>query len=309
VTRYPQLLAILFAVSLASALLLATLPALVLASGPAHRPAIRDAADGLDAWLVVEALLAPVGDAALVGEAPVEDLSGGIETAILLGLIVIVALPLVAWLPGAFVMGGVLLTLHEAPAPFRWRRFLWGGWHWWGAFLLLGIFQAVAVAVVLGPLVTAAILVQGPLTWVVVGTAALVSVLGLALLELTRVVAVTSDTRHLVWAFRQAVRLVRCRLPAAAGLYSLTLGVVALLHAVYRLGLRPLVPLESWLLVLIVQQSFVAVRLVTRLVRLAGGVALAHASPVSRLRVPAAIEGSLDGLPGRNPAEVSQGRV
>jgi hypothetical protein len=297
VARYPQLLAILFGVNLASALLLATLPALFLASGPAHRPAIRDAADGIDAWLVVEALMAPAGNAALAGEAAVEGPSGGIETAVLLGLLVAAALPLVAWLPGAFVMGGVLLTLHEAPAPFRWRRFLWGGWHWWGAFLLFGVFQAVAVVVVLGALASAAILAPGALTWVAVGVAVLVSVSGLALLELTRVVAVANNTRHLVWAFGQAARLVRRRFLPVAGLYGLTLGLVALLHAVYRLGLLPVVPLEWWLLVAAVQQSFVAARLATRLVRLGGAVALAHTAPVPRLRGPAAAEVSSRNLP------------
>jgi hypothetical protein len=122
-------------------------------------------------------------------------------------------------------------------------------------------------------------------------------------------VAVANHTRHLAWAFGQAVRLVRRRLPAVAALYGLTLGLVVLLHAVYRLGLLPLVSLERWLLVAVVQQSFVAARLATRLVRLGGGVAVARASPASRLRVPAAARDTAQDLSARPLVRQSDRRL
>ena len=61
-----------------------------------------------------------------------------------------------------------------------------------------------------------------------------------------------------------------------------------LLHALYRLGLMPLLPLEWWLLVLAVQQSFILLRLGSRLARLAGASALlrhAEGEPVGPLPV------------------------
>ena len=63
--RYPQVWLVVFVVNLFSALLLVVPPALGLASGLGQRPAIFAAADGLDAWLVIETLMSSLADAAL----------------------------------------------------------------------------------------------------------------------------------------------------------------------------------------------------------------------------------------------------
>jgi len=102
-----------------------------LATGMGYRPAIRQAADGVDAWLVIETLMSPLSDIALGDTAP--ESTSQLRRATLLGLLVTLALPLVAWLPAAFMSGGVLVTYAGAPSsfdklrttPFRWRRFLW----------------------------------------------------------------------------------------------------------------------------------------------------------------------------------------
>jgi hypothetical protein len=70
------------------------------------------------------------------------------------------------------------------------------------------------------------------------------------------------------------VRLIWQQPLAVTVLYILSLVLAALLHAVYRMGLTPYLPLEWWPLVLLVQQGFIAARLGIRLARLAGGVAL-----------------------------------
>jgi hypothetical protein len=269
--RYPQVWLLVFAVNLFSALLLAVPPALGLALDLGHRPAIYAAADGLDAWLVIETLISSLSNTAL-GE------SGAAPGAtLLLAPLLALVLPLIAWLPASFLNGGLLLTYAEAPRPFRWRRFLWGGWHWWGAFLLLGGVQGAVSVVMLLLTATVAGLVAALgnwAVWIAAPPLILLTMLGLALLEFTRVFAVVDGTRNLAQAFGRAASLIVHRPLAVGLLYGLSFLLVGLLHAVFRLGLLPVLPLELWLLVLGVQQAFLILRLGTRLARLAGGVAL-----------------------------------
>jgi len=310
VLRYRQVLVILFAVNLLGALALALLPALDLAAGLGHRPAIRQAADGIDVWLVIETLASWSAD---------ETFRQG---AVSPGLAPAAGVALLAWLSGAFLNGGVLLTYAEdgrssnkagpdpsariSPGPrtapqakasvgapgalpsngpnarrFHWRRFLWGCWHWFGAFLLLGAVQAVASVVLFVLLVGGAMgtvaAAGGWLTWVVVPLLMLVAILWLALTECTRIVAVVEGTRNVLRAFGGAMRFVLRHLPSVAGLYGPALLLLGLIHALYRWGVMPCLPLGWWPLVLVVQQATIAARLGARLVRLAGGVALVQA--------------------------------
>lgn len=300
--RYRQVLLLLFAVNVVSALLLGVLPALALATDLGHRPAIRQAADGVDAWLVIETVMSPV-TRALLGEGGAQpDWARGLQRAALLGLVTAAALPLLAWLPSTFLTGGTLLAYaeaaqpgDEAPAsvgagetprsgealrapPFRWRRFLWGCWHWFGPFLLLSLGEGIVSVVVFLPLIlvaaAAVAAVGGWLAWVVVPLLALGAALWLALVECSRTAAVVGGTRNVARALGQAARFILRHPLPVAGLYGLALLLLILLHALYRWGLRPHLPLAWWPLVLLVQQAFVLARLWARLARLAGGVAL-----------------------------------
>ena len=295
--RYWWVLLILFVVNLASALPLAVLPALGLAAEFGHRPAIRQAADGVDAWLIIETLMAPLSGSAL-RPLPTSPARGGgdgggwpelthrLQQATLLGLVTAAMLPLLAWLPAAFLNGGLLLIYADAPQPFRWRRFLWGCWHWFGAFLLLGAAQVVTSSVLFVPVAGAAMgavaAAGGWLTWVVVPLLALIAVLWLALMECTRIVAVVGETRYVVRAFGEAARFIFRRPLPVAGLYGLALLLLALLHALYHWGLMPHLPLDWWPLVLLVQQTFILARLWARLARLAGGVTLYRGLVIGR---------------------------
>ena len=196
------------------------------------------------------------------------------------------AIPVMAWLPAAFLSGGVLLTYADAQQspgersslPFRWRRFLWGCWRWFGAFLLLGVVQGLASGVLFVPLIGIAVggvsLAGGWLAWIVVPVLTCVAALWLALMEYTRIVAVIRGTRNVFRAFGDAVRFTVSDFSAVAGLYGPALLLLAALHALYRWGLMPNLSLERWLLVLVVQQAFIIARLWARLARWAGGVAL-----------------------------------
>lgn len=275
--RYPWVLLILFVVNLASALLLATLPALGLTSWLGHRPAIRHAADGTDAWLVIEGLLASFADTALGQTAGASEFARKAIYFALVNLAAWLLLPLLAWLPAAFLTGGVLLTYAEAPASFRLRRFLWGCWHWFGAFLLLSLVQGLIFVVffTVGIAVTALVAsLAGWLTWAVLALLVLFALIGLVLFECTRIIAVVEGIRNVARAFSRAVRFCFRRPLAVAGLYGLALLALGLAHALFRLGVLPHLPLTWWLLVLVVQQVFVFARLWARLARLAGAAAL-----------------------------------
>jgi hypothetical protein len=287
--RYPWVLLILFATNLLGAVPLAALPAIGLASGLGHRPVIHQAADGVDPWMVIETMMAPVSSMALGGQEQAR-LASQLQQATLLGLLTTLAIPIIACLPAAFLSGGVLLTYAEAQPspgersspPFRWRRFLWGCWHWFGGFLLLGVMQGLASSALFVPLIGAAAggiaLAGGWMAWIVGPVLACVAALWLALMEYTRIAAVIRGTRNVFRAFGDAVHFVFRSLSAVAGLYGLALLLLMALHALYRWGLMPNLPLERWLLVLVVQQGFVLVRLWARLVRWAGGVALYQAN-------------------------------
>jgi hypothetical protein len=276
--HYRWLLTVLFAVNLVSALLLAILPALSLATGLGRRPAIRQAGDGVDAWLVIETLMTPITGTALGEGGFGSEAARELQRATLLGLLTAAALPLLAWLPATFLSGGVLLTYAEAPHPFRWRRFLWGCCHWFGAFLLLSLVQGAFSSLIFIPVIAAAagvVAVVGQwLWWVAVPLLGLVAALWVALTEYTRVAAVAGETRNVARAFSQAVRFVFRNFPAVTTLYGPALLLLGLLYAIYRWGLMPHLPLDWWPLVLVVQQAFILARLWARLVRLAGGTAL-----------------------------------
>jgi hypothetical protein len=293
VGRYPQAWLLLFGANLVSALLLAALPALTLASGLAQRPVIQDVADGLDAWLVLESSMSSLAGAALETRA---ETAGGGPWGTLAALLLLAGLPLAAWLPPAFLEGGLLLTFLRA-GPFRWRAFVGACWHWWGVFVLLAAVQGLATILVLAPLALG-LAAAGGAAWAALPVLALALALGLALLEYTRILAVARGTRNPFRAFGLAARFVLRRPRAVLGLYALSLTLVALLHALYRLGLMPLLPLRWWLLVLAVQQSFILLRLGTRLVRLAGASALLrHAEGKPAGPDPTTENGSLPGGP------------
>ena len=284
-TRYRWVLLILFTTNLLGAVPLVALPAMGLASGLGYRPAIHQAADGVDPWMVIETMMAPVSSMALGGQDQ-SRLASQLQQATLLGLLTTLAIPVMAWLPAAFLSGGVLLTYADAQQspgersslPFRWRRFLWGCWRWFGAFLLLGVVQGLASGVLFVPLIGIAVggvsLAGGWLAWIVVPVLTCVAALWLALMEYTRIVAVIRGTRNVFRAFGDAVRFTVSDFSAVAGLYGPALLLLAALHALYRWGLMPNLSLERWLLVLVVQQAFIIARLWARLARWAGGVAL-----------------------------------
>jgi hypothetical protein len=276
-TRYWQVWMVLYAANFLGALLLAVLPALSIVSELGHRGAIRQAADGLDAWYVLETLMSPGAVESLGQAGPQPGEVPFLQQALLIALFTLAVLPLLAWLPASFMSGGLLLTYASSPQPFGWRRFWWGCWHWLGTYLLLGLVQAsvLMLTLILGAVLVIVALNASP--WLV---APLCVALGLwlvawlAMMELSRTAAVIAGTKNPFTALVGGLRFILRHPWPVVGLYALSVLSAVALHAVWRLGLTPHLRLEWWLPALLLQQLFLLARLGIRLVRIGGGVRL-----------------------------------
>ncbi len=263
--------------------LLAALPA---AFAPARQllaladsPAIVQIADGLDTWQILDVyglllggLAAPLAGRESTVPAPgaSPELAAGLSGLAWAGLLV----PLFGGIISAFLYGGALLVYRESPAPFHLRRFLSACWRWFGAFLLLGFLQA---ALLLIGLLPAILLVLGlgvrSSPWGML-PAGLLAALGLAswliLFETARARMAASNRRNPLVGLRQVLGLLRQRPRALLSFYALALFGLLGLHLLYRLVLIPLAPLDMVVPAVLVQQSFILLRLFARAARLAG---------------------------------------
>jgi hypothetical protein len=268
--RYPQVLLAAYIVNLLTGLLLVIIPALSLV-GPAHLTAIKDAANGIDAWLVEEIMGAST-TYSILQEVPAEP-PPWLQQGLLIALFTLLAIPALAWLPSSFMGGGILLTFVEAPESFSWRRFLWGGWHWFGAFLLinsiLGIVTYLLITALLTGIVQAISAAGAWVNWVTLPLSMLIIVPWLAVIEYTRLFAVSDNTRNIFKTFGKAFALIFRRPLALMGLYGLSLLLLAVIHLIFR-GLLLKLPLDWWPLIFVVTQAFILARLWARMVRWAG---------------------------------------
>ncbi|RPI92090.1 MAG: hypothetical protein EHM40_14000 [Chloroflexi bacterium] len=279
--RYPQILLSAYVLNLLSALLLVLVPALLLVR-PAHYTVIQTAADGIDTWLVTELLMSTTTYPTLQDSAePLQP--GWLSQSLLVITGILLIMPLFAWLPASFLAGGTLLTYVEAPPAFSWQRFLWGCWHWFGAFLLINLILGIVTQILVGALLVgmaaASSAAGSAINWITIPFAALVITLWLIVLEYTRLLAVHNRTRNMFKAFGSAVALVIHRPLVLLGFYALSLLILLLIQALFRALL--LSEFVSWgLLFLIVSQIFIMARLSMRLIRWAGAVAIQpkHAS-------------------------------
>jgi hypothetical protein len=270
--RYWQVLLALFLVNLLGGLLLAIIPALELL-GPAHYTAVREAASGIPAWMASEILLNPVGNLSFQAGANSRAISSALQNGILSILIALGLLPGISWLPGCLVSGGLLLTYKESPEGFRWKCFLWGCWHYWGAYLLLGLLQTLLTLLVFILVITVFSITIGFIPWsaaLLAPLAILLIVLWTGFMELAQVCLVVGENRSIGAALRAALSLLWRRFIPLTTYYILSLGLLLGLHLIFQFGLFPRLPLAFWPLVFVLQQSFIFLRLLTHAARLAG---------------------------------------
>ena len=268
--RYWPVLLILYLANLGSALMLAVLPGVRLLS-QSRLGYFEQAAQGLDFNTIQEILIGSLPTLLQGGQS---SLTPQIVTFLSVIFELIFVAPLLAWLPTAFLYGGVLLEFIEAPARFDFRRFVWGCWHWWGAFLLLGGLQEAGWWVGFGGLSIAVLLLAGWvgswLVWAFLPIIGALLVVWLAVIELSRVSMVRIDIRNPLRGIVEAVKALVHHPRQYALIYVVWLGIWLVVQLVFRVGLLPRLPLEFWPLVLVVQQAFVLLRLWARAGRLAG---------------------------------------
>jgi hypothetical protein len=273
--RSRQLLLALLVVHLVAAIVVAG-PAALSLVGPARRPAMREASDGIDAWFVVEAFVSPdVGDDEGGGGADATVRRTGLVGTATLGLLL-----MLAWLSKALLSGGVL-AIYASDDRFGWRRFVQGCRDWFGTFLLLGPVEAIATVLALFPVLVLVVVgvaaVGGWLGWVVVLVLGGGGLVWWATMEMAYVVAVAGGKRSVFGALGRAAGFVIGQPLAVVGLYGPAMLIWALLTALCRWGLRPRIGPGAWVSLFVVQQAFIMVRLLVRLARLAGSVTLYEA--------------------------------
>ncbi len=279
VRRYGRILILLWLVNLISAALL-SLPSALIWFGASRPTAFERLSDGVDTWLAVEQanlVSGPQSGAGALPLAPAYQGPSAGQLVLLLTLTVLIAIPL-AWVSAAFFTGGVLQTYHELPAALSWRRFLSGAWHWFSAFLLLGLLQGLCFIVIALPVLVFALVLAGRvgawLVWAVVGVAVLVGVLWLALVDLTGAFLIVKHTRNLFRALGEAIAFMVRQPLALLSLYASVLLLLVGAFLVYHFGLLAIIPLSWWPLVFLAWQSLALLELGLRLTRWAGGLAM-----------------------------------
>jgi hypothetical protein len=286
VRRYWPLLVILLLINILSAALLTILPAVLLYGG-ANPTALQRVSEGDTTWLLVEqfseqAINDQVGPAYL-------GLTFGQE--LLLTLITLAATLPVAWLSAAFFTGGVLHTYAQQPATFGWRQFLSGSWHWFSAFLLLGLIEGLLFLVIGLPLVIwllMALSTNSWLVWILVPLTLLLGVTWLVVIDLTGAYLILKGTRNIFRAFGATVRFVVRHPLQILSLYGTALLLVVLINLAYHFGLLAVIPLTWWPLLFLAWQSFLILELSLRLTRWAAGLVLI--TPPPSLTLPEASE-------------------
>lgn len=167
--------------------------------------------------------------------------------------------------------GGTLAS-YAAPTPLSWREFGAACKRWFGPFVLLNSAGVVVAALLLGVAWGVASALHGslPLTaqvvrnlgWLAAGAVA-------SLVELARVVGVAQGTRHVGAMLRGAWQTLMQHPVEVLALLLAGLALYGLLDVAYR-ALMGVLPFRWWLLTLLVQQLYVALRLGVRLAREAG---------------------------------------
>lgn len=265
--RYWPVLLVWYVASLLVALTGAIFPALALFD-VADSAIITQLADGVDAWMLVDV----VGLAGSMQSpaATATSLPGALSTG--LGALVwgFLLLPLLGAPVTAFLYGGALLTYREAPVQFDWGRFWWGCRRWFWGMLGLAFFQFVLFVVPFMPLAAWALYLGslvGP--WLAVILLALLFALWTVIFELARAQMVAKNTQNPFAGLGGAFGRIFKQPGLVFGVYLPALLLLAVVHAVFRLGLMPVVPLGVLVLALIVQQMFILLRLYLRAARLA----------------------------------------
>lgn len=276
--RYWQMLALWFLFYLLIGAGFTALPALGLLDF-SRSTAIYDLAKGMPAWLLADFLLGGIAGS----QSTVPSLNPVTSLSLLSLLAFLILLPILAWLPVVFLSGGTLRAYACAPRPFNLRIFLKDCWTWFGPLILLSLIRLVGLVIVAGTallLLPLAFSLHGILGYGILSLLLLLLFWGTVFFDLSAASIVTSERRAIVPAFRLALQTIVRSKSTVPALFLLAFGLLLLFHALFRLGIFPLLPLSFWPLVLIAHQTFVALRLWTRLFRWAGGVEAVKAASV-----------------------------
>jgi hypothetical protein len=263
-------LLLLFALVVAgSAGLAALLPGLALLPAAYHSP-FAELINGVEVWMFLDLL-------AQTSHSDFGLPQSGLGAAILPWVIAVLLLPLLSTAVMAFFQGGILQSYFEDTQRIQWNRFWWASWHYWGAFLLLGLLQGLLFLFIFMPLAAGGIALSLRATWLgllVLPLLGLLFLVGVMVGELARAYAVARGTRNILHVFGLGLKAVIRRPLAWIGLYFPAVMLLAGLHLVFRLGVLPALEPGMWLLYYSAAQVFILARAWARLLRLSGVVHL-----------------------------------
>lgn len=265
--RYWPVLLIWYIASLLVALTGAIFPAMALWEA-ADSALITQIADGVDAWMLVDfvGMAASLQGADPASVALPDSLGYGIG-ALVWGFLL---LPMLGAPVTAFLYGGALLTYHEAPVQFDWRRFWWGCRHWFWGMMGLAVVQFVLFLGLFLPLAAGSWYLSSMVgMWLAVILLALLLALWTVIFELARAQMIVQNTRNLFVGLGRAFGLIFKRPGLVFGVYVPSLLLLAVAHGVFRLGILPVVPFSVLIVALAAQQAFIILRLYLRAARLA----------------------------------------
>jgi hypothetical protein len=272
VLRYWQVLVIVYAASLLSGTALALLPALSLL--PLSRlTALSEAARGITTSMLLDLLSFSLGRG---GAGPDTTLPGW-ESFSLAMVVIGLVLPVAALLLSALLTGGIYRTYASAPEHFTLREFLRACIRWFPAVLALDLLTTAALLLLIAGgalLIPIAAIITGAAGWSAFAVTLVVGGVVWLISELAAAVMADRDSRNLWQGVGGAARVMVRKPGWFAALLVLSLALLGGVHALFRLGLMPQMPLEQGALVFLVTQAFVASRLAVRLVRAGGEVVI-----------------------------------
>lgn len=281
VYQYWQLLLITWLITLIPAFCFTLIPAASLFPY-SYNPIISQVADGVDGWQVIETFLNPLSPSNAEDDITPTDFNTQRQFLAMGSIIFACVFPLVT-LSTAFLRGGILATYAKQPNPFAIKYFLKACWHWFGVFILQNILQILSLLLIFGPLIAISIAMAtylGAITlWLTLPILCFSLIFWLAQWELTAALAINNNNRNIFQAAIQTVvYLIKSPLTWLS-LYIPSLILLLLGHVIYRYGVRPIFPLNGWILLLIIQQLFILWRLIIRLVRYAGNLIIVKQAP------------------------------
>jgi hypothetical protein len=269
--RFWKVIAILYLVSLGLSLVLVSWSALQLIE-LSRRLAIKDVADGLDSWLLLEMIFTAVKISP--GDEQFGLVTSSGRTFLLNFTLLFVGILFFSSFTSAFLGGGLINTYKMQPTIFRLRQFWQSCWHWFLSFFLLSIWQLFLFCIAgLIFLVLFSLLDFLPEYF----SSIFIWSIGCAFLffwfisgELTRVYCIIDNQRNFISPYLKSVKMIISNPALVFGFFAISIIFLFGINLIGRFLILANLPLEHFWITIPVQQLFIFLRILIVSSRYAG---------------------------------------